>query len=81
MYNKRTWLNKKSSSSTGSVVAFCGDTKYKDEIKESTFIEIADCFGKITLHQTDNDTRGDFIHKMKTLKKEINEFIKYLENN
>lgn len=82
-YNRRTWLNPKKSSSTGSVVAFDGkvtdlDTgvKYKER-----FLKIYDCKSSATLHITTDDTDEDFLNKMKLLRKEIDLFITYLENN
>jgi molybdopterin synthase catalytic subunit len=81
MYNKRTWLNSDTSSSTGAVVAFDGkvtdlDTgvKYKER-----FLEISDCRHKITLHLTSDDSDEDFLNKMILLRQEIDEFIEYLK--
>ena len=78
MYNCRTWLNPTSSDSTGSVVAFDGKVTYGDHLVDSTFLEIADCRNKIRLHLTSDDTREDFIQKMKILRTEIDLFIEYL---
>jgi molybdopterin synthase catalytic subunit len=78
MYNKRKWLNKNTSDSTGSVVCFAGKVKNKDKYFDDMFIEIADCRNKIRLHITDDDTKKDFINKLKTLNKEIINFIDYL---
>lgn len=78
-YNKRTWLNDISSSSTGSVVAFDGQVVYaEDDINDYSFLEISDCKGKITLHRTDYDTQKDFIKKLEKLNKEIKLFINHL---
>lgn len=80
-YNKRTWLNSKKSDSTGSVVAFDGRlVDFDGKEYNSTFLEIADCRNKIRLHITSDDTRKDFIKKMKLLKNEIELFINHLEN-
>ena len=81
MYNKRTWLNIENSDSTSSIVAFDGDVTYKNEPIESRFLEITDCQTKIRLHQTTDDTKENFIAKMKLLKSEIEQFINHLENN
>ena len=78
MYNKRTWLGKCSSSSTGNVVAFDGMVKWKDENIQSTFLSISDCNNSVRLHPMDDDSRQDFIDKMTILRNEIDEFIKYL---
>jgi len=80
-YNKRTWLNKETSSSTGSVVAFDGRLiDYKGNDYQSTFLEISDCSKKITLHVTSDDTTTDFIDKLELLKSEIEFFLDYLKN-
>ncbi len=79
MYNKRTWLNSDKSDSTGSVVAFDGKVTYKGKYLDERFLEIADCRSKIRLHQTSDDTKEDFLVKIKLLKTEIEQFIEYLE--
>jgi len=81
MYSKRTWLNPIKSDSSSSVVAFDGKVIYKDELVDDRFLEIADCRNKIRLHQTSDDTKEDFIDKMKLLKNEIELFIEHLETN
>jgi hypothetical protein len=79
MYNKRAWLNKDDSPSTGSVVAFDGKCLWKDKEIRSTFLSVSDCYVSARITKTDDDTIGDFINKMKTLKNEIILFIEYLE--
>jgi hypothetical protein len=80
-YNKRTWLNPETKDATSHVVAFNGIvTDFKGKIYPSTFLEISDCQHKIRLHQTSDDSREDFIQKMKLLKNEIDLFIIHLEN-
>ena len=79
MYNKRTWLNKENSASTGNVVAFEGDVLYKGEKIHSAFLSISDCNVSARLHKTDEDTLQDFIDKMKVLKSEVELFISHLE--
>jgi hypothetical protein len=81
MYNKRTWLNKSDSPSTGSVVAFEGESLWKGKKVNNTFLSVSDCFVSAKLVKTEDDTINDFIDKMKLLKNEISDFIKYLENN
>lgn len=81
LYNKRTWLNSENSDSTGSVVAFNGRLiDFDGKEYNSTFLEIADCRNKIRLHITSDDTKEDFITKLKLLNNEINLFINHLEN-
>ena len=78
-YCKKTWLNPPESSSTGSVVAFDGKVTHHDELVNTTYLEVADCFGKITLHRGKDDNAQDFINKMKLLRDEINLFLEHLE--
>lgn len=78
MYNKRTWLNKNDSPSTGNVVAFDGDVTWRDEKIRSTFLSVSDCSVSARLHKFQDDTIDDFIDKMKLLKEEIELFINYL---
>lgn len=80
MYNRRTWLNKENSSSTGNVVAFEGDVLWKGEKIHSVFLSVSDCNVSARLHKTDEDTMQDFVDKMKILKNEIELFINHLEN-
>ena len=76
LYNKRTWLNKEDSTSTGNVAAMV----YKDEDDIITAcLSVADCYNSARLHKTREDTMRDFIDKMKVLNNEIELFIKYLE--
>jgi hypothetical protein len=79
MYNKRLWLNKDNSPSTGNVVAFDGEVTWKDEKIRSVFLSVSDCSVSARLHKTDDDTIEDFIDKMKLLKDEIELFINHLE--
>lgn len=81
MYNKRVWLNKPDSPSTGNVVAFEGEVLWKGEIIKSAFLSVSDCNVSARLHKTDEDTIEDFIDKMKLLKNEIELFINYLEQD
>lgn len=81
MYNKRTWLNKSDSPSTGNVVAFDGITTWKGEKLRNTFLSVSDCYNTIRLHPTDDENIDDFINKLEVLKNDITEFIEYLEKN
>lgn len=82
MYNKRIWLNDETKDSTGSVVAFDGlitdlDTGAR---YEQRFLEISDCRRKIRLHQSSDDSKEDFIKKMKLLHSTVHDFINHLEH-
>ena len=81
MYNKRVWLNKECSPSTGSVVAYHGLSAYakdKGTGRLETMLEISDCHSKVHIHKTHLDTNEDFINKMVKLRDTINGFIQYL---
>ncbi|MEG1009360.1 MAG: hypothetical protein RSE41_01135 [Clostridia bacterium] len=80
-YNKRIWLNKLSSPSTGNVVAFDGFITYKEKNIRNTFLSVSDCNNSVRLHKTEDDTLEDFIDKIKLLRDELNLFINHLENN
>lgn len=79
-YNKRTWLNPETSSSTSNIVAFDGDVDYGKEIFRDTFLQIADCHHIIRLHKKDTETTKEFIDKLNLLKSEIELFINHLNN-
>lgn len=79
MYNKRTWLNKEDSPSTGNIVCFDGTTTYHDKEYRNTFLQISDCSWSVRLHKTEDDNITDFVEKIKLLRKEIDNFIQYLE--
>ncbi|MDR1343890.1 MAG: hypothetical protein LBJ39_00920 [Tannerellaceae bacterium] len=79
MYNKRVWLNKDDSPSTGNVVAFDGEVTWRDEKIRDVFLSVSDCNVSARLHKSDDDTIEDFIDKMELLKTEIGLFIDYLK--
>lgn len=81
MYNKRTWLNKDNSSSTGAVVCFDGKTTWHEEKMRNTFLQISDCSWSVRLHKTEDDSMVDFIDKIKLLRNEISCFVEYLEKH
>jgi len=79
-YVKRVWLNPDDCEATGSVVAFHGETeRYKGRKDVSTFLEIADCGGKISLHKGHSDNMSEFINKLRLLASTATEFSDYLE--
>lgn len=80
MYNKRTWLNNENSPSTGNVVCFDREVKYKDEKIRTTFISISDCYNTAKLHVAEYDTIDDFILKLEKLNSEIADFIDHLKS-
>lgn len=79
MYNRRTWLNKEGSASTGNVVAFEGETLWGSETVHSIILSISDCHVSARLHKSADDSLSDFTDKMILLRNEIDLFIKHLE--
>lgn len=79
-YCTRKWLNGENSRSTGSVACYDGETKFADGIDRDSFIEIADCGGKIRLHKCSDDTIHDFVEKLTLLRDETDAFINHLSN-
>ena len=77
-YNRRKWLNNEKSRSTGSVVCFDGVTEFSEGLDRDSFIEIADCRGKVKLHKSSDDSSAEFIHKLVMLRYEIDRFIDHL---
>lgn len=80
-YNHRIWLNSENSRSTGSVVCFDGETDFSDGVDRDSFIEIADCQGKVRLHKSSYDSVTEFIQKLSTVRNEIDFFINHLKIN
>ena len=79
-YKRTTELNDIKSASTGSCTAFYGKSPWKAFKSPYMFFEVADCGGKIRLHNSQIDSRKTFIRKMKRLRKELDSFIEFLEN-
>lgn len=81
-YSKRCWLNEDGHSSTGSVVAFHGDSPWDRDGKRDklTYLEIADCHNKVRLHRSDLDSVEEFIDKMEKLRDVIDGFITHLRS-
>lgn len=78
-YNCRIWLNSENSRSTGSVVCFDGKTEFSDGAARDSFIEIADCHGKVRIHKTSDDSVTEFIQKLSSMRNEIDFFINHLK--
>jgi hypothetical protein len=78
-YCVRVWLNPKGSPSTGSVVTFDG-VEQGDE-KTYSFLELADCRGKIRLHMADYDTKIEYAEKMELLAKTVQKFADHLRTS
>lgn len=77
-YSSRKWLNHENSRSTGSVVCFDGMTEFSEGLDRDSFIEIADCRGKVRLHKSSDDSLAEFISKLTLLRYEIDRFIDQL---
>ena len=80
MYSKRVWLNKDTSSFTGSVVLYDAMVRYPgdDEDSRKSFVEIADCQVKVRLHNEANDDINNFADKIDLLANELKVFVSYL---
>jgi hypothetical protein len=79
-YSDRRWLNPDRHPSTGSVVAYHGESPWDCDGKPGimTILEISDCHSKVRLHCGDKDTLEEFIKKMETLRNVVDRFIYYL---
>ena len=80
IYNKRAWLNSKSSPSTGSIVCYCGPDIW-ESTKTSMFIEVSSCSSVARLHHSGNESKSAFIAKAKRMRDELDSFICFLESN
>ena len=78
-YKRTTELNNKQSPSTGSCTAFYGKSPCKGFKSPYMFFEVADCHGKVRLHNSQIDSRRSFIEKMKRLRNELDRFIDFLD--
>ena len=83
MYSKRVWLNKDSSASTGSVVAFHGDSSWREtdgKPEKTSFLEVSDCHCKVRLHRSYTDDMPSFVAKLRKLAAVAEEFATFLES-
>ena len=80
-YNKRVWLNDRRSFSSGSVIAFHGPVDFGGQrgVSTESYIEIADCHGKVRLHRANYDSRKDFVRKLRKLAAVASQFADALE--
>ena len=81
-FSRRVWLNPEGHASTGSVVVFDGPSTWLDKQgKPETMrvVEIADCHGKVRLHQAKTDTLEDFAMKVRTLRDVLSDFLEHLD--
>ena len=81
VYNRRIWLNSVDSHYTGSITC-CDAMNIVNRgkfMERYSFIEIADCHGKIRLHTDDNFPLTEFIAKLRILEWELREFREHLE--
>lgn len=76
-YNSRVWLNSDDKSSTGSIVAFHGKSDWSD--KDASFLEVADCHGKVRIHKTDSEDMDDYLAKLQNIVNEVEAFMAHLE--
>ena len=82
-FSRRVWLNPEGHASTGSVVVFDGPTTWLDNqgnTETMRIVEIADCHGKVRLHQAKTDTLEQFEMKVRTLRDVLSDFLDHLDN-
>lgn len=79
-YCKRTWLNPSDSPSTGSIVCYAGDLEWRDGVDPSYFVEVADCHGKVRVHMSCQDTKEDYIAKVRSMRDALTDYLTYLEH-
>lgn len=79
-YCDRQWLNPDGHPSTGSVVAYHGESPWDRDGKPDvmTILEISDCHNKVRLHCSEKDTVIDFIAKLDVLSQVIDRFAAHL---
>lgn len=81
-YCRRVWLNGEDSEATGSVVAFDGVVeRWRDRIEPATFLEVADCSGKVSLHRMPSDDMAEFVAKLRLLASVAEDFADFLEDH
>ena len=69
-YVKRVWLNKTTSSFTGSIVAFYGKVIWDNKSTIEASLEIADCRSKVRIHKYEGDSIKEFINKLRKMEVE-----------
>lgn len=79
-YNTRAWLNRENSRNTGSIVCYDGEMDFSDGRGRDSFVEIADCHGKVRLHKSAFDSEYDWIEKLTLLRNNIDLFICFLKS-
>ncbi|MEV3818190.1 hypothetical protein RI537_19005 [Aeromonas salmonicida] len=77
-YNKRVWLNKTTTPSTGSVVCYFGPDGW-DEKRKDMFVEIASCHNTARLHKINIESEREYINKVKKLRDELTKYIDFLD--
>ena len=56
-----------------------GESEFAEGLDRDSFIEIADCHGKVRLHKSSDDSVTEFIQKLSVMCNEIDCFIKHLK--
>lgn len=82
-YNKRRWLNKKSSQSTGSIVCYNGTVQWDagSARQVHAYVEIADCHNKVRLHKMTDDSFDDFTDKITLMSNQLSKFAEHLRKH
>lgn len=82
-FSRREWLNPDGHASTGTVVVYDGPSTWISEqgVQETLrMVEVADCQGKVRLHQAKTDTLEEFTTKVRLLRDVLSEFLEHLES-
>ena len=73
-YKSEKFLNKKDSSSTGSICIYDGESPYSRD-ERWAFVEIADCHNKVRLHKHKIESNKVWRNKLKSLVAELEKYI------
>ena len=73
-YKSEKFLNKKDSSSTGSICIYDGESPYNRDTRWA-FVEISDCNNKVRLHKHEKESDIAWRNKLKSLVAEIEKYI------
>lgn len=73
-YKSEKFLNKKDSSSTGSICIYDGESPYSRD-ERWAFVEISDCRNKVRLHKHEKESNKVWRNKLKSLVAELEKYI------
>ena len=73
-YSKKEWLNPMQSYATSYVATFDGKIVNGGQKIHSTFLSISDCQKTVRLYKTEDDTFENYINKIDTIIKSLEDF-------